>query len=124
LSEPFGQSGVADQSEAYGNDGRPEDAARDPLQDLGKGNKRETGPKAKNQSTEGDGYHTGSDKHPFCAHDIKEFAARHLTRQAGDAADAQDKSDVAGRPPASRQICRGNRSESRLHSRQEEIEPA
>jgi hypothetical protein len=115
---------VADQSEANGNNRRPEHAAGDPLQHFCEGDRREAGPKAEDQDAQGYGQYSGPDQRSFRSHSIHKLTAWHLTKQTGGAANAQDKSDVLGGPPLGRQVGGGNRSKGGLHTGQKEVEPA
>ena len=49
---------------------------------------REAGPKAEDQDTRGDDYHTDRDQQAFRSHSINKLAPWHLTDQTGNAADA------------------------------------
>jgi hypothetical protein len=56
------------------------------LQHFGDSDQRKAGPKAEDQNTQGDGYHTGGDEQSFRTQSIDERATRHLTNQTGGSA--------------------------------------
>jgi hypothetical protein len=85
---------MADQTHTHGSDSRPNESTRGPLQHQGYEYHREVRRKPNHEGAEPHGKDCEAEHKPLRPGCVKQLSSGYLGQQAGNTADAQDKTDV------------------------------